>query len=571
MTTTAEKIRTLEVANADFEWYPTTDEIINDMKSDIMSLFKKEIIGHWTDREYFDTSGRKNEGLIIRSFLDVGTGDGYIFQNFKNLEIMTIKDAYGIEIAQPFVEDLIQKDDVFLIGRDFFRTSLVDKQFSVIFSNPPYSRYMPWVVRLLQEANFALMYLVIPVRWEQNEEITIHMKRYDVENIGEYDFQHGDRPARARVNLIRIMKPSRRNRREMSREEHESEDNEDSFDRWIYEHIGSFEGNEQEPEIEEEKNLKLSRGTISDMVESYEFEMNSLLEAFKALAKLPCRIIDDLGMNKDKIIRQIKKNIENLKNTYWQLTFKKLDAINRRLTKNTSNEMLYRMREFRTLDFNEDNIYSIVLWVIRNFNKYTAQQILEVFDALTDQGYIRAYKSNIHWLKDDWRYSKWNGGKGKPEKYILDYRIVTHCYCSQYRSCDNDSIMNDLMVVFESLGYPIPTWEHPDYTQDGSLQEFHTRFMGKGRDYSEKTEVAFTARLYKNQNLHLKINEKIMLRFNVEVARLRNWINGPDDIAREYDVSQEEAIKMWKEPALVRIGQSDILQLGFDSCNEKST
>jgi len=558
MTSTAEKIRALEAAGADFEWYPTTDEIINAMQQDILSLFKKGKIDTWQDRNNFYSNGQRPDlHYYIRSFLDVGAGDGRIFNSFKMLNNLSIDDTYGIELAQPFVEDLIQRDDVFLVGHDFFRTTLIDKHYAVIFSNPPYSRYMPWVVKLLQEANFILMYLVVPVRWEDNQEITIHLNRYDVETLGEYDFTHGDRPARARVNLVRVMS---RSLRAESRYDRDYNNEDESFDRWIYEHIGSFEGKETETE-EEERHLKIKQGTIADMVENYEYEMNSLIDAFKALSKLPVRIFDDLGMDKDKITRQIKSNVKKLKNTYWQFAFEKLDAIRRRLTEKTRRDMLSRMAEFTTLDFNEDNIYSIVLWVIKNFNKYTAQQILDVFDALTSQDYIRAYKSNVHWLKDDWRYAQWNGGKGKPEKYVLDYRIITHCYCRQYG--EHDSILDDLRVVFESLGYPIPEWERVDYSQDGSLQEFTTRYMGSGRDYTEKTEVAFTARLYKNSNLHLKINEKIMLRFNVEVARLRHWINGPQDIVSEYDVPEEEAVKMWKEPGLIRIGQSDILQLGF--------
>jgi hypothetical protein len=573
MMTTAEKIRALQTVQEDFEWYPTTDEIISAMKNDLRQLFKKEIIGSYRshDREYFDANGDNSTGYI-ESFLDVGAGDGRVFHQFQGHAYLYIKNAYGIEIAQPFAEDLIQRDDVFLIGRDFFRTSLMDKHYSVIFSNPPYSKYVPWVIRLLQEANFAIMYLVIPVRWELNKEITRHMERYQAETLGEYDFSDGDRPARARVNLIRLMKPKRRDidsDRYCDDEDTDDEDtDDDSFDRWIYEHIGSFEKVET-PKDEEDRYLKISRGTIGDMVESYEYEMASLLEAFKALAKLPGRIIDDLGMNKEKIIKQIKSNITKLKNTYWQLTFEKLDAIRSRLTKNTRQEMLSRMSEFQTLDFNEDNVYSIVLWVIKNFNKYTAQQILEVFDSLTSQDYIRAYKSNVHWTKDNWRYTK---GEGKPDKYILDYRIVTHCYCDRFgsRVYSNDSIIEDLKVICGSLGYPVPEWERVDYSQDGSLQEFTTRFSGPGRDYTEKNEIAFTARLYKNQNAHLKINERIMLKFNVEVARLRNWINGPDDIVREYEVSEEEATKLWKEPSLVKIGHSEILQLGFSPAEKMS-
>jgi hypothetical protein len=385
-----------------------------------------------------------------------------------------------------------------------------------------------------------------------------HMGLYDIESLGEYDFLDGDRPARARVNLLRVIKRRNKNSDIHGYEYGEFNFEEDAFDRWIHEHIGSFE--EPELELQEEKNLKLKNDDIGDLVENYEYEMASLLQAFKALGSLPARIVDDLGMNKDKIVKQIKKNIAGLKDKYWHAAFDKLSAINSRLTKSTRNEMLNHMAEFKTLDFNEENIYSIVLWVIKNFNKYTDQQIIEVFDKLTSQSYIKAYKSNVHWLKDDWRYTQ---GKGKPEKYILDYRLVTRCYVDRigHSVYQRDSILEDLKVICGSLGYQILAWEQADYSQDGSLQEFHT--------YSKNNrEVAFTARLYKNDNLHLKINEKIMLRFNIEVARLRHWINGPKDIEREYDVPEEEAIKLWREPALLRIGRNDVLQLGFTPCEE---
>jgi hypothetical protein len=550
--------------NEDFEWYPTTDEIFAAMKKDILSLFKNETVGRWRDRDFFDTRElRSNESGyiyvdkgkkigIIRSFLDVGAGDGRVFPQI-NGEGIEIENRYGIEISQPFADNLLMKDDVFLIGRDFFKTSLMDKRFSVIFSNPPYSIYQSWIIRLLKEANFVVMYLVIPVRWDHNREIMHHMGLYDVDNLGEYDFLDGDRPARARVNLIRVIKRRDPNSDIHGHEYGEFNFEEDAFDRWIHEHIGSFE--EPELELPEEKDLKLKNDDIGDLVENYEYEMASLLQAFKALGSLPARIVSDLGMDKYKIVKQIKKNIAGLKDKYWHAAFDKLNVINSRLTKNTRNEMLTRMAEFKTLDFNEENIYSIVLWVIKNFNKYTGQQIIEVFDKLTSQSYIKAYKSNVHWLKDNWRYTQ---GKGKPEKYILDYRLVTRCYVDHigYSVYQRDSILEDLKVICGSLGYQIPAWEQVDYSQDGSLQEFHT-------SSKNNREVAFTARLYKNQNLHLKINEKIMLRFNIEVARLRHWINGPKDIEREYDVPEKEAIKLWREPALLRIGRNDVLQLGF--------
>jgi hypothetical protein len=133
--------------------------------------------------------------------------------------------------------------------------------------------------------------------------------------------------------------------------------------------------------------------------------------------------------------------------------------------------------------------------VIKHFNEYTAEQILEVFDALTNQDYIRAYKSNVHWTQDNWRYTK---EKGKPEKYSLDYRLVTHYYKS-YRYDQNT--VDDFIVICRSLGFYIPDGRYVDHNPTGYEQQF----------YTVDGDIAFTCRLYKNHNAHLKINEKLMM------------------------------------------------------------
>jgi hypothetical protein len=209
------------------------------------------------------------------------------------------------------------------------------------------------------------------------------------------------------------------------------------------------------------------------------------------------------------------------------------------------------MDEFNTLDFNHDNIYSIVVWVINNFNKYTGEQILDVFDKLTSQDYVRAYKSNIHWKKDDWRYT----GKGMPEKYALDYRLVTHCYKSyRYAQC----VIDDFIVICRSLGYNIHESYYLDHTDLGSEQRF----------YTTDGKIAFTVRLYKNSNAHMKVSKDIMLKFNVEVARLRHWINCYEDIEAEFDVTSADAFRLWNSPSLKKLWYSDVKLLGFLGIDE---
>jgi hypothetical protein len=272
-----------------------------------------------------------------------------------------------------------------------------------------------------------------------------------------------------------------------------------------------------------------------------------LLDTFKAIENTPFRIIRALNIDRKSILELIRGDIETLKKRYWRAAFDRLEAINTRLTRDTRRKLLYEMDEFDTLDFNEDNLYSIIVWVIKHFNEYTDEQLLSVFDAMTSQDYIRAYKSNVHWIQDNWRYT----GKKKPEKYSLDYRLVTRCYKSyRYDPC----VVDDFIVVCRSLGFYIHEGKYLDDKAYGEEQRF----------YTVEGKLAFTARLYKNHNAHLKVNKDLMMKFNIEVARLRHWINSHADIQDEFDVTEAEAIRLWKKPNLQRIGQTDTPLLEFN-------
>ncbi len=70
--------------------------------------------------------------------------------------------------------------------------------------------------------------------------------------------------------------------------------------------------------------------------------------------------------------------------------------------------------------------------------------------------------------------------------------------------------------------------------------------------------LAFTMRYYTgNSNAHLKINKKILTKFNVEVAKLRNWLNSAEEIKEEFDVTAEEAANLWNR-GFQMLAQKDI-------------
>jgi hypothetical protein len=412
------------------------------------------------------------------------------------------------------------------------------------------------------------MYLVLPVRWENNKEIAREIKRYNYKNIGEYDFTHGERAARARVNLIRVT-----NKKADEKEYRKSDDVTDAFRRWIHEHIGTFGGvsDEKVRSYEEEEKLLKTKGdnVITELVEDYTYEMNALIEGFRAIAKLPVRVIHSLDLNKESILKIIKDDISTLKKRYWRIAFNKLKPVSERLTRETRDKLLTGMDEFNTLDFNEDNVYSICIWIIENTNAFIKDQLVELFNNLASIDYMKAYKSNTHWEKSSWRYAGKNG-KGKPERYSLDYRFVTSARCRDNYSYGGYSIVEDIIIVLRSLGVSIPARAGvtvPKYSTYSRLKDEDAAIYGKMQyvcfHNGEGFDTALECRFYQNGNVHVKVKKEFMMRFNIEVGRIFGWLNKPEDIANEFELSKSEAEKYWNKPALMMLGKKDLPMLEY--------
>lgn len=395
----------------------------------------------------------------------------------------------------------------------------------------------------------------MPVRWKSQSEITRELKRYEATVIGEFDFSKADREARGKVNLVRVNAPWKKIKREQkySRENYQ-ESMEDTFERWVREHIADFQ---EKPECEwfeeEQKNIALKNTPIEQLVIDYEREKESLGAAFKAIGNLETEIIKLMGQDKKSMLEIIRKSIEGLKSKYWRAAFDKLEPVKTRMTRKTRDEIFGNIQEFKTLDFNIDNIYSIVIWIINNCNIGILNQIGEVFDDMTTKEYIEEYKSNRHWTKSDWRHTKdsWKYEKLPARwKLGLDYRIVVGTnYYNRYSG--RRTIVDDFLVICQNLGFPISQDCAPNYSLHSAEQKF----------YTVDDELAFTMRYYTgNGNAHLKINKKLLMKFNIEVAKIRKWMSDPDDVVEEYGIPKDEAVKMWNS-GLALLGSNDVKML----------
>lgn len=113
----------------------------------------------------------------MSSILDIGAGDGKVIKHFqeKNSKIPDCyrTEYFAIEKARPLLDSL--PVDVGILGTDFWEQSLLDKPVDCIFSNPPYSEFVDWCVKVIREANSNYIYLVILSGGKSRRRLSTHL------------------------------------------------------------------------------------------------------------------------------------------------------------------------------------------------------------------------------------------------------------------------------------------------------------------------------------------------------------------------------------------------------------
>lgn len=544
MTTTA-LIEQLKAAGEDFEFYPTTRDMV------------KTIWDH--HRKYSDGNPKiTNFGAV----LDIGCGTCNFrrwVKEFNDELAKTEKDGdrYTVNIHNYYVMEksriLLDKldSDIAVLGTDFNEATLIDKPVNTIFCNPPYREYENWTARIITESVCQDIYLIIPRRWKQSEKITLALKRLnlsaeprtvtrcdfstvyketitDIEVIGSADFLDAERSARAKVDILHISK--------------KNTSKDASFDTFFDDVFGmpdmgeqyDFERVDRQSEEEALKTALLAgKNKVEILCNGYAEKQNQLFEHFKTICGLDTGVLKAIGVHKDAVKDALKKNFEGLKNLYWNAAFNCLDEITSRLTSQSRKTLMDRFTLLKTVDFTPSNIYALIVWVIKNANQYTEKQMIDFFMALSSKENVRNYVSNKRAFDEDrWRYQN---EKYRNTHYTLDYRIVVTKYALpgeagyEYHDSTVRDIFHtktsDICTVANNLGFPAELIDIP--------QAYGARGIVK-TTINGKPETLFEFRCYQNRNVHIKFNMEFMKALNVSVARKLGWIHSKSDIAREF-------------------------------------
>jgi len=542
-------LQVVKEQDEDYEWYPTTKEIIEKL--------------YWSikERDKYDSGSSTYWQKSHISILDIGAGNGKLFSTLREISDenpdttnsdrrtnhteLGIAKAYAIEKSQTLINSL--DSDVFVIGTDFHEQTLIDKKVDVVFCNPPYSEFAQWSEKIIKEANAEVVYLVIPDRWEKDLAIAkaIELRGAKVTIEGSFSFLDAeDRKARANVHLVKISL--------MKYDEYANSNRQtsDPFDTWFDE---VFKVNaqktdstysENEKRAKRIKNLVTGNSLIPRLKELYDEEFQHLLSNYSKVAELDADLLKELNVSVKGLKEALKMKIEGLKNLYWKELFDNLDTITSRLTSKSRESLLGTLTSNTSVDFTVTNAYSIVLWAIKNANKYYDSQLLSIYMSLSNPESVNLYKSNKRFIKDDWRYSK-----EKMTHYSLDYRIVDdRAYALDYGVFGDDlkgikanaaTGIQDIFIVARNLGFNIES------THPANRDWFPGRKINFTFSTGETTETFVEVKAFKNGNLHYKFNQQFMKALNIEAARLNGWIKSPQEACEEFDISEEEAKEMF--------------------------
>ena len=160
-------ISELKEHDEDFEWYPTTKEMVEPIFRKLPSQVGSVLdigAGTCTFKKYFNEYSdeyikQKTEEENKKHEMAQSKGESY----YKRIpDKPRINEYYAIEKSKILINGFDK--DTIVLGTDFHESLLIDKNVDYIFCNPPYSEYETWTKRIILEGNCYKSYLIIPQR-----------------------------------------------------------------------------------------------------------------------------------------------------------------------------------------------------------------------------------------------------------------------------------------------------------------------------------------------------------------------------------------------------------------------
>lgn len=524
-----ESVESVRGTEHDFEFYPTTDEIIQVIKKDIT---------------------KKGGYLTGKRILDCGAGDGRILKAIaenqshnSNLDLKAQNRTHLFAIEKS--ETLIAKmpEYIFPIGVDFHDQNLMTINMDIIYCNPPYSEFELWMIKILNEVSKSVVYMTIPDRWSDNVEISkiIRERNINVESLGFFDFKNADRQARCNVEVIKInFKESVNPLNSWIKENFNIKEETNRTEETLKERI-----NKKRNEIGKGHSLVNSNDYVDTLVQLYEEELNSLFDSFQKICSIDSENLSffDLNINNLSIMVQHKARV--IRSKYWSELIENIDSIKKRFSSSIRYEFSNEMDSHNSAEFNHSNIRSFIIWVLKNAKHYDEEMFERTIKQFVSFCNLESYKSNkSRFVDGEWTYSDFKDIGDQHKFKITTKRLILNSFFwknalissgSFSRPCTN--IIDDLLILAESRGF-----KTSDYPQASEMEnvEYSKIYDFKCKvDGEERT--LFTMKVFKAGTIHLNMDYEFISLINIEIGKRKGWVTTPEQAAEELDIPIETA------------------------------
>lgn len=564
-------VQELKLNNQDFEFYPTTKEMLDVIKKDLLSSFittkKKKL---FKSEEYetglFLSRNIKNNEIKI---IDIGAGNGdslnYLakFLNgtvFSDLFYYGYNDKNTVEydnllhgnrelpsisklaIEKSFIlTQSYKKDKIHLISSDYDENFYIGNN-DIIFCNPPYSNYRSWLLKTLANAmNSPLIYFIIPSNWKNDkylqEELNLNWKnKFKFDVLDTFDFNNANRAARVQVDIVRI-------------EAIENLDPKYDFVKSLFDTNELKQCKEKTKQINNEINncltLKNEQDFASSLVNSYNNEMKLLQNALVSLSHVP---IDNLSLLLNLDYAEIQKRYQILINTlnskYWDIIVNKTSSVKKKLIKEYSDKIMNQITD-TNMEFTLSNIYMVISKLLYTINDNMNKQVLTVYNDLIKNSPTEKYKSNYNFFVNQKTEIKDTRCK-LTQRVILEMGFFSKAIEVDYNGKPKNKLTEntsnrilDLIIVIESLGYKTDFDPKTLYCERGVTYKVEGVQLVTNKDIN-----LFEFKVFLNGNIHIKMNETILQKLNIIKGLLEGWIVNTNEIMEEFDVNEEVALEM---------------------------
>ncbi|MEL0637654.1 DUF4942 domain-containing protein [Marinomonas sp. TI.3.20] len=562
-------IENLKYQREDFEFYPTSPSMIECVKKDMEALFASPYFPDENAAEHL-------------SVLDCGAGDGNV------LSQLTKGKKYAIELSRALIDQM--NDDIFIVGTNFLNEPLFNKTANVTFSNPPYSQFKEWMTKIINESTSQVLYFVVPKRWYKNKKILEALKIRGCRNsrlkqikrqrrneepketdksvkvIGSFSFDNAEafRRARVEVDVVRIILD---HSSVLKADARGGTSTTDPLNQAVSDLIASVTtssenvGDSIDQSDETNNTPQIEANPIVNLTKSYNVEKQKILDLCKSLAAININLLESVGVNKKTVIDSISTKIQELPPFFWKQLFDFYEPINQRLCSSKRENIRETVINNANIEFTESNIYAVTSWVIKNASRFIDEQICEMFDKIADPDNIILYKSNkkvfqekgwkvkhmnIHYLKSIWR-EEYGKKIGLDRRIVIDGVGGGFSHSNYHEGIQGNglnyataNLLGDFIRLANNLGF--------NTTDCKSVTNQEPWEAGKAKeitflDSSGKEQTLYKARVYNKGSVHIHFHPEFVVALNVEIGRLKGWLNSEDEAAEELQIKPEQAAK----------------------------